>query len=87
MEGRCKTCKQWMQKFQGAEQWGWCSFADGVVGRARHPQSLAYATDYEGYAAHLETHEDFGCVQWEAKVRAPQSLEVVVQGSSDTSPA
>lgn len=47
--------------------WGDCVLAAFTDHPEHVPHSLAIASDHEGYAAELNTHADFGCVQFVSK--------------------
>lgn len=65
MNGKtCKTCK-WWRWYKG--DWGDCVKTETQGMRGHESESKAFAIDGEGYYAVLETHKDFGCVQWEAR--------------------
>ena len=59
---RCKTCRWWGDYGGTPADWGVCELAGGGPG-PDYPTSLAWAQDAELYAAFLNTHETFGCVQ------------------------
>lgn len=61
---RCATCRHW-NSVQIKDSWSVCNLADSDEGNPDHSWSLAYASDVEKYGAILNTHADFGCVQWE----------------------
>jgi hypothetical protein len=61
---RCKNCKFWDDAKNG---WGSCKLTWTTNMHPDHEQSLAIAYDFEGYSAQLNTHQTFGCVQWEKK--------------------
>lgn len=74
---RCKTCKHWEKFAAGGDEMdtsrnhklmGLCVLASMKNDGYEHAKdSLAIAEDGSFYSAILRTHEDFGCVQWEAK--------------------
>ena len=72
MTGTCKDCKYWTREFgpiREAEYSGWCNcskFAYTGGGDRLEKDGLGY-WDYEGYAAGLNTGEDFGCIHWRGK--------------------
>ena len=71
---QCQTCKYW-QRFEQwcidiPEYWGNCVLGNTKDGDPEYSKTLAMAVDYEGYQAYLHTHEQFGCMQWEAKENA-----------------
>jgi hypothetical protein len=53
---------------RGDADWGRCVLTATLSAKAEHPQSLALAQDAESYYAALDTHRDFGCVQYQAGV-------------------
>jgi hypothetical protein len=65
MDKLCKNCKHWDAGFGGhGPNWGTCwkaseGFADD--------NPMAVAEEVNSYKAWLNTREDFGCVQFEAK--------------------
>jgi hypothetical protein len=69
MDGRCATCKWWLeQEFAAVNSWRICDLTVLRGGDApKYPESRAYAEDAESYRAWLVTAPDFGCVQWERK--------------------
>ena len=67
MEKLCKNCKHWINNWRWKDSWGVCGLAGSDSGAADHEQSLAWASGFEQYGAELNTREDFGCVQFEAK--------------------
>lgn len=52
---RCKTCVYFQD--------GACDLAESNNGVKNRKDSLAHASDYEGYAARLYVEPNFGCVQ------------------------
>jgi hypothetical protein len=62
---------------QAPETWGGCKAvsANGTTQGtwvAGHPAPLAYARDFEEYAAQLITSPDFGCVQFKPRDEQPR---------------
>lgn len=64
---KCKTCAWW--DGGGKTEWGECNLAASVNTQFVFPQSKAVAQDFEGHSAGLFTAHDFGCVQWERRVK------------------
>lgn len=62
----CKTCK-WWHKEPCTKDWGHCTKTAVDEGKPVCPDSKAQAWDVEGFYTVLQTREDFGCVQWEAR--------------------
>jgi hypothetical protein len=73
MKKCCKNCSAWRQDLGLVEshgerqQWGVCGFARSVAGQPVVAVPWAWAVDWEGHTADLQTFEDFGCVLFEAR--------------------
>ena len=71
-EKRCNTCRWWMPTgFKFAEtspNMGICDSPKFVQGPQHiEPDCLHFFDADNGFAAFVETGEDFGCIHWEAK--------------------
>ena len=71
--GICKTCKHWTHNRPSNKDpdWGDCDMFSTFEDESENPEALARAIGggsgcYES-AGNLETHFQFGCVQWEPK--------------------
>lgn len=78
MSGLCKDCKHWelmTDAYGKPRDWGQCAKTwmkdisiAGIEEFMDPPtDTLAMATDWEGYKAVLETAPNFGCVQFEER--------------------
>lgn len=69
---QCKTCRHWADVLDKARwrYWGECQKARSLDGYERSPGTLAVAVDKDEDWAALYTHEQFWCLQWEAKENA-----------------
>lgn len=78
MSGLCKDCRHWLttaDTYTVPTGWGECdktwlqadAAGGGYAGAGMPKGTLAMATDWSAYKAVLQTHPDFGCVQFEAK--------------------
>lgn len=71
--GFCKDCAWWTREdspgggaYLAASE-GICELTRSRMGKARHPESKAYAMDDDYYGAALTTDAYFGCTQFEEK--------------------
>jgi hypothetical protein len=67
---RCKDCAFWAQDdFHTSNTLEARKCCDAIphIEDKGADQSIAVASDTEGYHAHLETRADFGCVLWKKR--------------------
>jgi hypothetical protein len=72
---RCKNCKWWREGVMPIyhdkaipKGWGDCELGESEGNKPMIKKTLAYANDYESYAARLQTSPNFGCIQFILKV-------------------
>lgn len=66
IEPRCKQCQHWTaHAISPSDGWGNCALGETGWSLPTVATTTARAQDCEGMHAWLETHETFGCVQWE----------------------
>ena len=71
----CENCKYWdngkepngRDKAQFGKNWGICTMTCTSMADALESSSKSLALDQEGYHAWLETHKNFGCLQYLVK--------------------
>jgi hypothetical protein len=69
----CKNCAAWDQSRGDVpvhghpDQWGICRIAGSKDGKPGVAVPWAWALDFHGHSAQLETFESFGCVLFEPK--------------------
>ncbi len=59
--GLCKNCSHLSQR---GECYYVCLLGETIDGEVVHPETLAFAMDYEFYHANLQVKENYGCNQW-----------------------
>ena len=61
----CRECRHWRHDKWDEKGWGGCVRGGSRDGKSCDTKTLVYAADCEGYSATLNTHENFGCIQFE----------------------